>query len=344
MPALHRLTSQETYYCQICLNNCPSTDGFPLSTCGHTFCRDCIKGYVELKVQEAAVRSLLCPFLPSASGGGEPPSAGLDSGCAREVADADVEALGGEALLEKLRRFRAMRQDETYRECPQCATQVPGGSARNPSMMCSQCGLTFCFVHSNAHPGQSCRQYEFSQRLHTLRGTLAVARVARTCPGCGARIVKDGGCNHMTCAYCRANFCWLCGRQMHGSAGVQRHYAGWNVFGCPGLQMEDSLGRCPPWCLSPCICCFRIFMPVYHGVALFVATLVWAVWPVLWLALNLLLLVYCIFWCPARCCRLGWPKPGQMSCEFWNLVCQGCHECDSSDCECGCCKECFDSD
>eukprot|EP00439_Symbiodinium_sp_Y106_P013256 s6639_g1.t3 len=154
MPALHRLTSQETYYCQICLNNCPSTDGFPLSACGHTFCRDCIKGYVELKVQEAAVRSLLCPFLPSALGGGEPPSAGLDSGCAREVADADVEALGGEALLEKLRRFRAMRQDETYRECPQCATQVPGGSARTPSMTCSQCGLTFCFVHSNAHPGQ----------------------------------------------------------------------------------------------------------------------------------------------------------------------------------------------
>eukprot|EP00439_Symbiodinium_sp_Y106_P000575 s6639_g1.t1 len=222
MPALHRLTSQETYYCQICLNNCPSTDGFPLSACGHTFCRDCIKGYVELKVQEAAVRSLLCPFLPSALGGGEPPSAGLDSGCAREVADADVEALGGEALLEKLRRFRAMRQDETYRECPQCATQVPGGSARTPSMTCSQCGLTFCFVHSNAHPGQSCRQYEFSQRLHTLRGTLAVARVARTCPGCGARIVKDGGCNHMTCAYCRANFCWLCGRQMHGIPTLAR--------------------------------------------------------------------------------------------------------------------------
>eukprot|EP00439_Symbiodinium_sp_Y106_P077000 s502_g16.t1 len=98
--------------------------------------------------------------------------------------------------------------------------------------------------------------------------------------------------------------------------------------------MEDSLGRCPPWCLSPCICCFRIFMPFYHAMALFAMSM----------ALNLLLLVYCILWCPSRCCRLGWPKPGKMSCEFWNLVCHGCHECDSSDCECGCCKECFDSD
>ena len=34
----------------------------------------------------------------------------------------------------------------------------------------------------------------------------------KPCPRCGAFIIKmdDGSCNHMTCAVCGAEFCWLC--------------------------------------------------------------------------------------------------------------------------------------
>jgi hypothetical protein len=33
---------------------------------------------------------------------------------------------------------------------------------------------------------------------------------ARACPSCSAKIVKHGGCNHMRCSNCRAEFCWAC--------------------------------------------------------------------------------------------------------------------------------------
>ena len=38
----------------------------------------------------------------------------------------------------------------------------------------------------------------------------------KPCPRCGAFIMKmdDGSCNHMTCAVCGVEFCWLCMKEI----------------------------------------------------------------------------------------------------------------------------------
>jgi E3 ubiquitin-protein ligase RNF14 len=33
----------------------------------------------------------------------------------------------------------------------------------------------------------------------------------RACAGCGVRVEKSHGCNHMTCGRCNAHFCYRCG-------------------------------------------------------------------------------------------------------------------------------------
>ncbi|CAN0490116.1 unnamed protein product, partial [Laminaria digitata] len=42
---------------QVCLDVHAAGSGFPLSACGHTFCRACLRGYVTTKVNDAQARA-----------------------------------------------------------------------------------------------------------------------------------------------------------------------------------------------------------------------------------------------------------------------------------------------
>ena len=45
---------------------------------------------------------------------------------------------------------------------------------------------------------------------------LSFADDIKSCPRCSASIIKmdDGSCNHITCAVCGSEFCWLCMREI----------------------------------------------------------------------------------------------------------------------------------
>jgi hypothetical protein len=38
---------------------------------------------------------------------------------------------------------------------------------------------------------------------------------------------------------CSQDWCWICGSKCSGG-GYPTHYAWWNIFGCPGTQMQDE--------------------------------------------------------------------------------------------------------
>ena len=63
------------------------------------------------------------------------------------------------------------------------------------------------------HADATCEQYAQWKRDNA-RGDQAyeeyVAAHTKKCPSCHVPIEKNSGCNHMTCAKCRHEFCWLC--------------------------------------------------------------------------------------------------------------------------------------
>lgn len=61
---------------------------------------------------------------------------------------------------------------------------------------------------------------------------------------------------HMTCAHCRADWCWICGQQL---GDVTEHFAAWNLLGCPGYQfVDDSVANFGEIDCNCDVCCLRI--------------------------------------------------------------------------------------
>lgn len=47
------------------------------------------------------------------------------------------------------------------------------------------------------------------------------------CPMCSVKVSKISGCNHMTCLFCKYEWCWVCGGE-----GTADHWNPLNPFNC----------------------------------------------------------------------------------------------------------------
>jgi IBR domain, a half RING-finger domain len=74
-----------------------------------------------------------------------------------------------------------------------------------PIMTCTKCHFKTCFIHKMPwHAGQTCHDYDDTQRERLEQEAASDKRVAETtkkCPNarCRQNIEKNGGCDHMTC-------------------------------------------------------------------------------------------------------------------------------------------------
>ena len=101
----------------------------------------------------------------------------------------------------------AFKDEPRYRNCLRinCSNgQLHETGDAEPLMTCSICEYKMCYVLSRPwHEGQTCTQYDNSlqKRAEEQASMQLLARLSKPCPGPGCRILimKDLGCDHMTC-------------------------------------------------------------------------------------------------------------------------------------------------
>ncbi|XP_060631647.2 E3 ubiquitin-protein ligase RNF19A isoform X1 [Anolis sagrei] len=206
--------------CPLCLLR-HSKERFPeIMTCHHRSCVDCLRQYLRIEISESRV-NISCPE------------------CSERFNPHDIRLiLNDDILMEKYEEFMLRRwlvADPDCRWCPapDCGYAVIAfGCASCPKLTCGRegCETEFCYHCKQIwHPNQTCdaarQERAQSLRLRTIRSSsisysqesgAAAADDIKPCPRCAAYIIKmnDGSCNHMTCAVCGCEFCWLCMKEI----------------------------------------------------------------------------------------------------------------------------------
>lgn len=203
-PAKHPRKKME---CPICLETCSSKNSYALG-CGHRYCNDCWRQYLQTALQSAHTASQTrCPA---------PTCRALvhDDAFKKHLGKRDY------ARYESFVRRSFVDSNPRAKWCPapNCgrAIRVDVASRRAP-VQCA-CGLVFCFRCADAdigdHSPATCEDVEKWLRKATDESENVVWMQANTkkCPKCRAAIEKNGGCMHMTCSSpgCHYEFCWLC--------------------------------------------------------------------------------------------------------------------------------------
>ncbi|XP_043289322.1 E3 ubiquitin-protein ligase RNF19A-like [Venturia canescens] len=201
--------------CPLCLAELPS-ELFPvIQSCHHRSCYDCFQQYLKVEISESRV-NIACPE------------------CAEPLHPNDIRMiLNDQTQLEKyedfmVRRVLAVEPDARWCPAPDCSFAViASGCASCPKLRCERpgCDSYFCY-HCKArwHPNQTCdaaraqrsQHYDRSSSLSFSQSDSQHRDDIKPCPRCQVLIVKmdDGSCNHMTCAVCGAEFCWLCMKEI----------------------------------------------------------------------------------------------------------------------------------
>ncbi|XP_034016168.1 E3 ubiquitin-protein ligase RNF19A-like [Thalassophryne amazonica] len=212
-------SSSELLECPLCLLR-HTRDRFPdIMTCHHRSCIDCLRQYLRIEISESRI-NISCPE------------------CSERFNPHDIQMiLGDRALMEKyeefmLRRWLVAEPDCRWCPAPDCGYAVIAfGCASCPKITCGRdgCGTEFCYHCKQLwHPNQTCdtarQQRAQTFRLRSFRSSSlsysqesgAAGDDIKPCPRCSAYIIKmnDGSCNHMTCAVCGCEFCWLCMKEI----------------------------------------------------------------------------------------------------------------------------------
>lgn len=206
---LNFIENTEEFECKICYTEVEAGSGVTLKSCHHQFCKECIVDVVK-HCEEVEVK---CPFMG-------------DDGksCEFMVQEREIRALVPPELFEKylersLKQFQASTGDAYHCKTPDCKGFVMVDK-NLLGFKCWQCDKVNCISCKVIHHGKNCQEYqeEVNPNAKHVRENAesenAIKQMVKNgeamyCPRCGIPVMKQSGCDFMTCGTCKLGICWV---------------------------------------------------------------------------------------------------------------------------------------
>ncbi|XP_015124119.1 E3 ubiquitin-protein ligase RNF14 isoform X2 [Diachasma alloeum] len=221
------------YTCKICFIDKSGESCTLFKPCLHVFCKECVSGYLEVRIEDGAVQNICCP----------------EDKCTSEVNPGQIKELVSSELFAKYDSTLLSATLDTMLDivyCPRRNCQYPVSKEANEKMAsCPCCQYTFCvYCRMVYHGVEPCKytsaekqklvneyenasdtqkqmlenRYGKKQLQILIENTMSenwISNNSHNCPHCNAAIEKSDGCNKMTCGRCNTYFCWLCSSRLN---------------------------------------------------------------------------------------------------------------------------------
>lgn len=224
------------YNCEICLCS-DNLKNYKTLMCGHTFCHDCLYGYLKEKLNSHHVSNIICP----------------QENCKKEMNYYEIVAILPEEEKEKYEKLLLNIMSpiaERNFQCPNCECILIIPPKDQISFIeCIKCHRTWCTNEDcmgdwKNHANLTCKKYKekFMMVNEQKDQELFQNKGWKECPVCKVRIDKINNCNYVRCesVICQKKtlFCYLCGVHLKNEQDIQIHYQG-NVYQrCKNFQEE----------------------------------------------------------------------------------------------------------
>ena len=203
------------FTCNICGENFKknSNNIIKNNKCGDEYCNHCWTSYLKSKIEEGFVDKIKC----------------MNFSCKEILSEQFIRSVikDNKTLLTKYEKFLIKTEilnNKNKKFCPKKGCESYGEKkGKEKNIQCEK-GHKFCFnCLKDWHGNEPCEKKEEEDFKIWKKD-----KIIKQCPNCKMWTEKNEGCNHMTCAECKYQWCWLCG----GKYSSNHYYQG----KCNGLQ------------------------------------------------------------------------------------------------------------
>lgn len=222
-------------FCGICYLELEEPRDFQHFGCGHMFCFECIKEFLEYEISQGnSCLSMKCPTFD----------------CDKEVPSDLISDICG---AKQYKMFKKLKMDDLLIRCVNLKPCKGNNCSKvfkieknmfyqksyngrkikaikSFNMVCD-CLYSACSNCSEEpHSPQTCQGSAHWKELigtftrneinmDDIKNQIWIEKNSKICPKCKVNIQKNEGCMHMTCRNCHHHFCWMCGGDwsQHGS-------------------------------------------------------------------------------------------------------------------------------
>jgi hypothetical protein len=223
--------------CSVCSEEHDSGDVPRLENCLHEprVCQGCFANWLTSQVGNTSWDRIVCP----------------SDGCGVLVSHEEMKRLASDdtyTRYDELSTRNVLSSIPNFRHCLRSGCnsgQIHDNENEGNIFRCVACSFLVCTTLDEAfHVGETCEAYNkrkgSERKVENDASAEKIQDTTKQCPGegCGVRIEKNNGCDHMTCKFenifqvqvqvlnkkpgrrCKHEFCWQCSAPYKGARGI----------------------------------------------------------------------------------------------------------------------------